>query len=264
LSTALTVGGPGSSFVFSDPSFVMYPIYAAITGAEPVAVPAGTGLGHDLDAMLEAIRPDTTLIFVCNPNNPSGTHVPYEDLVAFIDEVPERTLVVVDEAYSEFATAADYATGIPLAIERDNVIVARTFSKVFGLAGLRVGYAVGRPEVLSNLRRGQLPFSVNAVAQAAAVAALGCLDQLQQRVIDNAVGRQQLEKGLADLGVDYLPSQTNFVLLTSIASPAAVADVLLRRGIIVRTLGPYLRVTVGTTAENERFLAALEEARTQA
>ena len=259
LSTSLIVGGPETSFVFADPSFVMYRVYAAVTGAEAIAVPSTTGRGHDLEAMLAAIQPDTTLVFVCNPNNPTGTYVAGDELTAFIDQTPEETLVVVDEAYCELVTAADYTTCVPLALERDNVVVTRTFSKVFGLAGLRVGYAVGAPDTLGKLRRGQVPFSVNSIAQAAAEAALGCVDELRQRVRDNAGVRDHLEKGLADRGLEYVGSQTNFVLLPSLPDPSGVADALLRRGVIVRLLGDSIRVTVGTGEENERFLTALDE-----
>lgn len=257
LAMSLAMGGPGTSFVFADPSFVMYPISAAISGAAPIAVPATAGLGHDLGAMAAAVRPDTTIVFVCNPNNPTGTYLPEKDVTAFIEEIPDRALVIVDEAYFELATAPDYATCIPQALARDNVVVTRTFSKVFGLAGLRVGYAVGRPETLNQLRKTQVPFSVNSVAQAGALAALSSTDELRQRVADNAAARDQLEKGLADLGVDHVPSQTNFVLLRPSTDAAQLADSLMRQGVIVRPMGPFIRVTVGTPAENDRFLGAL-------
>ncbi|MGA9597444.1 MAG: histidinol-phosphate transaminase [Acidimicrobiia bacterium] len=259
LALSLAVGGPGTSFVFADPSFVMYPIAAAISGASPIVVPATSGLGHDLDAMLGAVRSDTTLVLVCNPNNPTATYLSDPDVTAFVEAVPDRALVVVDEAYFEFVTADDYASCIPLALQRDNVVVTRTFSKVYGLAGLRVGYAVGRPDTLNRLRRAQVPFSVSSVAQAAALAALSSRDELRRRVADNAMAREQLEKGLADRGLDYVPSQTNFVLLRPATDAAAMGDALLRQGVIVRPMGQYLRVTVGTPSEIERFLAALDQ-----
>lgn len=257
LAMSLAMGGPGTSFVFADPSFVMYPISAAISGAAPIAVPATAGLGHDLDAMAAAVRPDTTIVFVCNPNNPTGTYLSEREVTAFVEAIPDRTLIIVDEAYFELVTATDYASCLPLALARDNVVVTRTFSKVFGLAGLRVGYAVGRPETLNQLRKTQVPFSVNSVAQAGALAALSSRDELQQRVGDNAAARDQLEKGLAELGVEYVPSQTNFVLLRPSTDAAGMAESLMRRGVIVRPMGPFLRVTVGTSAENDRLLAAL-------
>lgn len=257
LSLSLAVGGPGSSFVFSDPSFVMYPIAAAVSGAEAIAVGSTAGMGHDLDAMLAAVRPDTSLVFVCNPNNPTGTHLSSQDVVAFIDAVPDRTLVVVDEAYFEFVTAPEYGSAIGEAVARDNVIVTRTFSKVFGLAGLRVGYAIGSPQTLGSLRRAQVPFSVNSVAQAGALAALRCADRLQQRVSDNDAVRSELERGLADRDVDYVPSQTNFVLFRPKSDAAQLADALMQQGVIVRPMGPFVRVSVGTVEENRRLLEAL-------
>lgn len=258
LSLSLAVGGPESSLVFSDLSFVMYPIAAAISGSEPIKVAATSGLGHDLDAMAEAIRSDTSLVFVCNPNNPTGTYLPIADVQSFISSVPDSVLVVVDEAYFEFATAGDYGTAMPLALARDNVVVTRTFSKVFGLAGLRVGYAVGQPATINRLRRAQVPFSVNSVAQAGAEAALRCGDRLVDRVGSNDLARMQIEDGLAARGIDYVPSQTNFVLFRPPGDAAALTDSLLHQGVIVRPMGKFIRVTVGTPDENERFLTALD------
>lgn len=257
--TALAVGGPGTSTVFADPSFVMYPISAALTGAEAIHVPATDGGGHDLDAMLAAIRPDTSLVFICNPNNPTGTYRPIADVETFVDSVPDRTLVVVDEAYFEFVTAPDYGTAIPVALARDNVIVTRTFSKAYGLAGLRVGYAVGQPDTLAQLRRAQVPFSVNSAAQAGALAALSCPNRLAERVHDNDVARTGLEKGLAKRGLDYVPSQTNFVLIRPDTDPEALSDALLRLGVIVRPMGPFIRVTIGTPEEGRKFLEAMDQ-----
>ena len=258
LAMALAMGGPDTSFVFSDPSFVMYPIAAAISGSEAIAVSSTEGLGHDLDSMLAAIRSDTSIVFVCNPNNPTGTYLPISEVEQFIEAVPSATLVVVDEAYFEFATAAEYGTALAEAINRDNVVVTRTFSKVFGLAGLRVGYAVGNPETLGRLRRAQVPFSVNSAAQAGALAALSCGDRLVARVADNETARSQLEAGLAARGVDYVPSQTNFVLFRPSHDPAGLSDSLLKQGVIVRPMRPFVRATVGTVAENDRLLEALD------
>ncbi len=256
---ALAVGGPGTSTVFSDPSFVMYPISAALTGAVALPVPATAAMGHDLAAMRQAMRDDTSLVFICNPNNPTGSYLPIADVAAFIESVPTRTLVVVDEAYFEFVTAPDYGTAIPLAVARDNVIVTRTFSKVYGLAGLRVGYAVGQPDTLAQLRRAQVPFSVNSAAQAGALAALAHSDRLAERVSENDVARRQLEEGLALRGLDYVPSQTNFVLMRPASDPEGLGDALLHLGVIVRPMGPFIRVTVGTAEEGRRFLAALDK-----
>jgi histidinol-phosphate aminotransferase len=257
---AVAVGGPGTSVVFADPSFVMYPIAAALAGSEPIAVPATSQLGHDLDAMLAAIRPDTSLVFVCNPNNPTGTWLAAADVARFIEAVPDHALVVVDEAYFEFVTSEEYDTSVAHALARDNVAVARTFSKVFGLAGLRVGYVVGQPDTLAQLRRAQVPFSVNSMAQVGALAALAYPDRLAERVVANATARAELEEGLADLGLEYVPSQTNFVLVRPDRDAAALGETLLQAGVIVRPMGQFLRVTVGTQAENRMLLQALAAA----
>lgn len=257
LGTSLAVGGSGTSTVYADPSFVMYPIAAAVAGAEAIPVPSDAGMGHDLDAMLAAIRPDTSLVFVCNPNNPTGTWLGSASVRSFIDKVPPDTLVVVDEAYFEFVTDPSYGTAIQDAVSRSNVVVSRTFSKVFGLAGLRVGYMVGQPETLAQLRRAQVPFSVNSIAQVAAETALAYPERIAQRVADNELWRDQLETGLAELGVSYVPSQTNFILIEPHGDAAELSDLLLKRGVIVRPMGPYARITVGTETENEILLKAL-------
>lgn len=258
---ALAVGGPRTSTVFSHPSFVMYPISAALTGAEAIAVPSTAGMGHDLDAMRAAIRPDTALMYICNPNNPTGTYLGAAEVAACIDAVPDRTLVVVDEAYVEFVTAVDYESAVPLAVARDNVVVTRTFSKVYGLAGLRVGYAIGQPATLNQLRRAQVPFSVNSVAQAGALAALAHADRLAERVRDNDSARSELEAGLRQRSIEHVPSQTNFVLIKPEHDPEEISGLLLNLGVIVRPMGSFIRVTVGTAAENARFLEAMDEVR---
>lgn len=257
---ALAVGGPGTSAVYADPSFVMYPISTGVAGSESIVVPTDDLLRHDLDAMVGAVRKDTTVVYVCNPNNPSGTHVASTALDRFVATVPERVLIVVDEAYAEYASAPDYATAIPHAIARDNVIVARTFSKIYGLAGLRVGFAVGQPATLRSLRVVQPPFSVSSVAQAAALAALNHDDRLEERVKANAAGRDDIEAALARRGLPFAPSQTNFILFQPDADPGDLADALLQDGVIVRPMGAWVRVTVGTAEENRRFLDALDRA----
>ena len=257
-ATALAVGGPGTSAVFADPSFVMYPIATRIAGSSEIPVPLDGAHRHDLDAMLAAIDGTTTVVYLCNPNNPTGTIVETGAVDRFLDAVPDDVLVVVDEAYHEYVTDDRHRSAIPHAVARDNVVVMRTFSKVYGLAGLRIGYAVGRAESLAWLRRTQVPFSANALAQVAAVEAMRYPDRLAERVAGNAAGREQIESGLAALGVEYASSQTNFVALFP-EDPPGLAAALERRGVIVRALGPVLRVTVGTRAENDRFLAALAE-----
>lgn len=256
---ALAVGGPGTSAVYASPSFVMYTIGTRIAHSEPITVPLTSSFSHDLDAMAAAIRPDTTVVYVCNPNNPTGSIRSGADVRTFLDEVPERVTVVIDEAYAEYVTDSSYVSMAHDAVETPNVIVTRTFSKIYGLAGLRVGYAVGHPDLVANLRTPQAPFSVNSVAQAAATEVLKHQDRIALRRDRNAAGRGALTNGLRDRGVDVADSHANFVYFEPKAPPAVLSDQLLQRGVIVRPLGTGLRVSVGTEDENARFLAAWDE-----
>jgi len=256
---ALAVGGPGTSAVYASPSFVMYTISTRIAHSEPIAVPLTSSFSHDLDAMAAAIRPDTTVVYVCNPNNPTGGIRSGADVRAFLDAVPERVTVVIDEAYAEYVTDRSYISMIHDAVEASNVIVTRTFSKIYGLAGLRVGYAVGHSDLVAKLRTPQAPFSVNSVAQAAATEVLKHQDRVGLRRDRNAAGRGVLADGLRDRGVDVADSQANFVYFEPQAPPGEVSEQLMQRGVIVRPLGAGLRVSVGTEDENERFLAAWDE-----
>ena len=257
---ALAVGGRDTSAVYADPSFVMYPIATRVAGSRPIPVPADELLRHDLDAMYRALADDTTVVYICNPNNPTGTHLPSAALDAFIERVPERILIVIDEAYAEYATAPDYRSAIPHAISRSNVIVTRTFSKIYGLAGLRVGYAIGIPETVKRLRRVQPPFSVNSVAQAAALVALDHHDRLEDRAKANATARDEVEAMLAQRGLEFAPSQTNFVLFQPPADPTHMSELMLGEGVIVRPMESWIRTTIGTPAENSRFAEALDAA----
>ena len=256
---ALAVGGRETSAVYASPSFVMYRISTLVAGAEPIEVPLDNQARHDLDALLAAVRRDTTVVYVCNPNNPTGTYRSAADIAAFIDAVPKSVLVVVDEAYHHYVTAPDYETALSIALDRDNVVVTRTFSKIYGLAGLRIGYAVGRSETIAGLRRTQPPFSASSVAQVAALEALAHDDQVKARVEANTAGRIQLEEGLAERGIDYAASQANFIGVRLADDPKEVADRLIEEGVIVRPLGSIMRVTVGTEEENRRFLKALDD-----
>ena len=251
--TALSVGGPGTSAVYANPSFVMYVIGTRLSGADTNPVPLGDNLDHDLDAMLAAIRDDTTVVYVCNPNNPTGGIRSGADVRAFIDEVPERITVVVDEAYAEYVTDDRYESLLAEAPGRANVLVARTFSKIYGLAGLRIGFGVGNPALIDKLRTTQAPFSVSAVSQAAASEALRHQDDVEQRRKDNAIGRITMTEGLTDLGYRVAPSQANFVYFET-RDAQALTDGLLQVGVIVRPFGEAIRVSVGTSDENARFL----------
>jgi histidinol-phosphate aminotransferase len=220
-------------------------------------------LGHDLDAMLKLVNERTRLVFIANPNNPTGTWVDGDALKQFIAALPETTLVVVDEAYIEYAQDASFADASKWLSEFPNLVVTRTFSKAYGLAGLRVGYALSNAAVADVLNRVRQPFNVNSVALAAAAAALDDAEHLRQSVELNAKGMQQVLAGLKAQGVRVYPSVGNFVLIDCARPGGAVYEALLRQGVIVRPVGGYglptqLRITIGTEAENARMLAALQ------
>ncbi len=258
LVTALAMGGPGTSAVFPWPSFGLYRIAGRIARSENIEVPLDEDLRMDLGAMAAAIRQDTTVVYLCNPNNPTGTHVSGASVHEFVDGVSSDVLVVIDEAYYEFVQAVDFDSGLSLALERDNVVVAHTFSKAYGLAGLRLGYMVGHPETLNQLGRIQLPFTASSIAQAAAIEALRHQDQVGERMQANAAGLKLLREGLDARGISYADSQTNFLYL--LPPGDAWTDQLMTRGVIVREFGEgALRLTVGTEVENRRFLEAVDE-----
>lgn len=259
LITGLALTAPGTSAVFAWPSFSLYQIATRAGFGEDIPVPLDPHHRHDLAAMRAAIRPDTTIVYVCNPNNPSSTHVAGDALEQFIDSLPEDVLVVIDEAYAEFATAADFRSMIPLAATRANVMVTRTFSKAYSLAGVRVGYAVAAPESIAAFRRIQLPFSVNSLGDAAAVEALRHQDRVRERVARNATEVARLTTALRELGMPVADSQANFVYAGFGTRSGALTEGLLRSGYIVRPVLPegWLRITAGTPEENEGFLAAL-------
>lgn len=254
---ALAVGGPGTNAVYAWPSFVIYRLGSMWAMSERREIPLDGEHRHDLDRMAAAVDDDTTIVYICNPNNPTGTHVASDAVEELVDRIPERVTVVVDEAYFEFVTAADYRTLIPLVADRPNLIVTRTFSKVYSLASLRIGYAVAQPTTIAEMRRAQAPFTVTQVGQAGARASLGNPGLLAARVEDNARGRRLLLDALADRGIPHADSQANFVWFESGARDPSIAYI--EAGIIVRTFGnEWVRVTVGTDEENRRFLAALD------
>jgi histidinol-phosphate aminotransferase len=257
--TALSVGGPGTSAVFAQPSFIMYRIATLVAHADPIAVPLDDRFDHDLDAMLAAITDTTTIVYICNPNNPTGGIRSGRDIRAFIETVDDSVTIIIDEAYAEYATDATYESMLDLAPSKPNVLVARTFSKIYGLAGLRVGFGVGHRDLIANLRTTQPPFAVTAPAQAAALAALPLQNQVAERAAANAAGRTYLTAGLSSRGYRVAGSQANFVYFEPEGGASELFDGLLHRGVIVRVLGEGVRVTVGTAAENERLIAALDE-----
>lgn len=261
LVTALCMGGPGTDAIYGWPSFSLYQIGSRAAFARDTAVPLTDDHRHDLDAMLEAVGPDTTVVYVCNPNNPTGTHVTGDDLERFIDAVPEATLVVIDEAYAEYAVADDFRSMVPLAARLPNVMVTRTFSKIYGLAGLRIGYAVTAAASIAEFRRVQLPFSVSRLAEVAAVEALAHQDRVAQRAAANAAEVARISDHLRARGVEVADSQTNFVYAGFGGPPDDLVEGLLRRGLIVRPVLPegFLRITAGTPPENDRLLEAVDD-----
>jgi histidinol-phosphate aminotransferase len=258
---------PGAAAVYAQFAFAVYALAVQATGADAIVVPARPPggeqpLGHDAAALAAAVTPATRLVFVGNPNNPTGTYLPGDELRALLEAIPRDVIVVVDEAYAEYVTAADYPDTLPWLAEFPNLVITRTFSKIHGLAGLRAGYAISDPDVADLLNRVRQPFNVNAVAQAAAVAALADPDHVERSRQVNAAGLCQLSEGLAALGWRVPPSVGNFVLVDTGGPALPVYEALLRRGIIVRPLGNYglpnhLRITVGLPEQNARLIAAV-------
>jgi histidinol-phosphate aminotransferase len=258
---ALAFLGPGRAAVYSQHCFAVYPLATQARGARSIVVPA-KNYAHDLETMARAIDDETYVIWVANPNNPTGTFAKSEAVEAFLKRVPERVLVVLDEAYNEYLTP-ELRSDTPRLIKRHpNLVVTRTFSKAYGLAGLRVGYALAHPSVADVMNRVRQPFNVNSIALAAATAALDDMEFVARSYAENLRGLRRLEEGVHALGLDYIPSHANFVTVR-VGKGAEVYKRLLRRGVIVRPIGggyglpEHLRVTVGTAEENERFLAAL-------
>jgi histidinol-phosphate aminotransferase len=259
LATAL--GGPGTNLVYAWPSFIMYRFTAIWSGSAYREVPLDSRFRVDLDAMREAIDDETTLIFLCNPNNPTGTIRGAAEIEAFIDSVPDHVLVAVDEAYHEFVDDPTYATAIPLALERPNVVVLRTFSKIYALAGHRVGYAVGRADLLTEVRKAQAPLTVSTVAQTAARASLGQPEELARRRSENSARRHHLVGALAERDIDMAESHTNFIYFELGENAEEIVEDMTARGVLIRSMsGGWVRVTIGTDDENRRFLAALDAA----
>ena len=254
---------PGRAAVYSQHAFAVYPLATQARGAKGIVVPA-QNYGHDLPAMLAAITPETRVVFIANPNNPTGTFVPGAELEDFLARVPRDVAVVVDEAYSEYLPPNLRYDSVAWLKKYPNLVLTRTFSKVYGLAGLRVGFGLMHPHVAELLNRVRQPFNVNSLALAAALAALEDRKFVAKSYKMNRAGLAQLERALRTLGLETIPSCANFVTFR-VSRARTVYERLLRRGVIVRPLAGYempdhLRVTVGTPKENEKFLKALTAA----
>lgn len=254
---------PGVDVMFSQHAFAVYPIVTQAVGANPIQVPA-RNWGHDLPAMAAAVTPATRLVFIANPNNPTGTWFERAEFEAFMGSVPENVLVVLDEAYTEYVEAGEALNGFDYIERYPNLIVCRTLSKAYGLAALRVGYCISHPQVADVLNRVRQPFNVNSLALATAVAALADDNYLAESRQLNREGMQQLEQGLRALGLQWIPSRGNFVAVDLGRDAAPIYQGLLRAGVIVRPVGGYempnhLRVSIGLPGENQRFLEALAQ-----
>ena len=254
---------PGLSAVYAQHAFAVYPLAVQAAGAQGIEVPA-KDYGHDLAAMAAAVRPDTRIVFVANPNNPTGTFVPEAELEKFIAALPQDVLVVLDEAYTEYLRPDFRYDSIGWLKKHPNLVITRTFSKVYGLAGLRVGYALAAPGVADLMNRVRQPFNVNSLSLAAAAAALNDEDFIRRSYELNCRGMDQVVAGLGQLGLKHIPSYGNFVTF-EVPDAAAVFRRLLQLGVIVRPIAAYgmpghLRVSIGLESENARFLDALKQA----
>ena len=254
---------PADCGVTSYGSFPLYYIAIRAAGARFVEVPHRE-YHFDLDAMAQFLPPETKIVFLANPNNPTGTMFDADALDQFLARVPEHVLIVLDEAYCDFVQNPNYSRSIELVRRGRNLIVLRTFSKVYGLAGLRIGYGIGPAELLDEMNKIRGPFNTSNIAQAAALAALDDVEHVRRSVESNRTGLAQLSKGLDELGVKFVPSYANFMLLDFGFETEALSDEMLRRGVIVRPMrwmgfSNCIRVSVGTHAENDKFLQVLAE-----
>jgi len=254
---------PGDEVVASQYCFAVYPIVAALFGAKFISVPA-KNYGHDVPAMLKAITPKTKIVFVADPNNPTGSRIARQDLERLVKEVPPQTLLVIDQAYIDYLE--DPVDLIPLVVgeKRANVLLARTFSKIHGLAGLRLGYGIAAPSLVAALEKVREPFNVNLIAQAAGIAALEDKEHARKARQLNSAGIQFYEKAFAAMKLEYVPSSGNFILV-KVGNGMDIFNKMQRLGVITRPVANYklpewLRITVGTAAENTRCVEALKKA----
>ncbi len=254
---------PGTDVIVSQYCFAVYPIITRLFGASLITVPA-RNYGHDLAAMLKAVTPRSRVLFVANPNNPTGTLAAREEIVRLINEVPPEVLLVMDEAYIEFLD--DAVDLLPLLRRglKPNLLLMRTFSKIYGLAGLRLGYGIGQPELIAALEKIRQPFNINSLVQAGALAALDDSEHIQRTRRNNTAGLRFFEQGLHDLKLKFIPSAANFILV-EVGDGQRLFEQLQRQGVITRPMGGYqlpefIRISIGTAAENTRCMAALQKA----
>jgi len=247
----------GDEAVMATPSFVVYFMAVQSVGGKSVQVPL-KNYTHDLSAMAESVTPATRLIFIANPNNPTGTINKKDEFDRMMERVPDDVLVVIDEAYYEYVTDPDYAEGMKYLRSDKNVLVLRTFSKIYGLAGLRIGYGIARKEILADMNRLRAPFNTGTISQKAALAALADKGHIGLSREVNENGKQYLYRELGALGIPYVPTEANFLYIP-VEGSAALYEKLLKMGVIIRPMGPNaVRVTIGLPEENERFIEALK------
>lgn len=253
---------PGASAVYSQHAFAVYPLVTQAVGASGISVPA-VDYGHNLDAMLDAVTPETRMVFIANPNNPTGTLLPGAAVLRFLERVSPDVLVVLDEAYNEYLPPSVRADSISWLKRFPNLLITRTFSKAYGMAGVRVGFGVADEAVSNLMNRVRQPFNVNSIGLAGAAAALEDIEFVKQSYALNQAGMLQITTGLRQLGIEYIPSYGNFLSFRVPGDARAVNQSLLEQGVIVRPIGIYempdhLRVTIGLESENVKFLKSLE------
>ncbi|GIO36920.1 histidinol-phosphate aminotransferase [Paenibacillus antibioticophila] len=253
---------PGDESVMADQTFSVYKSNADIEGAKSIEVPLKDGV-HDLEGMLQAVGPKTKIVWICNPNNPTGTIVQDSELTSFLDRVPEQVLVVLDEAYAEYVADPAYSNGISMLEKYPNLVVLRTFSKIYGLASLRIGYGVGQPDVIKLINQVREPFNTSRFAQVAAKASLADQEFVAVCKARNLEGIRYLNEQLDRLGLEYFPAHGNFIMVNVKTKATEMFQSLLRLGIIVRAGFPvypdHIRVTVGSAEQNAKFISALEQ-----
>lgn len=250
---------PGDEVVSADPSFLVYKIITQAGGGTNIIVPLKDNR-HDLDAMAERITPKTKLVFIANPNNPTGTMNPKTEMDRFMGRVPDHVLVAVDEAYSEYVTHADYPDSPDYLRKGKNILALRTFSKIYGLAGLRVGYGITKPEIAELMNKVRQPFNTNSLGQTGALAALADRKHVEKSIAINNEGKQFLYQSFGRLGVSFIKTETNFILFEIPLDGGELYAMLLKTGVIIRPMGgKRLRVTIGLPEENRRFVDELEK-----
>ena len=254
---------PGDSVVMGSPSFAVYPLVTQAAGCEAIQVPLKADLTYDIERMASAITDTTRIVFIANPNNPTGTMLGTGEFKAFMDTVPEGVIICMDEAYFEYVTSGDYPDSLSYVREGRPVVVMRTFSKIYGLAGLRAGYGVGPADIIDYMNRVRQPFNMNTLAQAAALAALDDTEHIEKSLENNRDGLKYLSGEFSAMGLECVPTEANFFLV-KVGDGGKVYDGLLKRGVIVRPmagygLGEYIRVTVGLPAENRRLIDTFKE-----